>query len=234
MNRTDRLHAISSALRTAGSRGRTAQWLADRFEVSTRTIKRDIAALGEIGVPISSQDGRGGGYQLMRNAALPPVSFTAAEATAVAIALAADPQVPFAADGAAALQKVVGAMDRSQRARARSIAARVWMGSAASRERAPCARQLDEALRRQVVVLIDYADASGRVTRRRRVEPMAFARTKQHWHLLAWCHTRRAGRWFRLDRVKRANLTRRACVERELQGVFGPPPEYALPVSLQG
>ncbi len=232
MNRTDRLHAITNALHTAGRFGRTAPWLADRFEVSTRTIKRDMAALMEIGVPIVSQDGRGGGYQLMQHAALPPITFTAGEASAVAIALAAEPQMPFAVDGAAGLQKLLGTMNGVQRDQAEQMARRVWMRRSPDHKRSESARILDEALRMQVIVLIDYEDARGRVTTRRPIEPMAFVRTKLHWHVLAWCHKREGGRWFRLDRVRKARPTRTPCLPRHLTETFGEPPEYALPVVL--
>src|SRR5689334_15337148 len=101
MNRTDRLYAINEALRAAGTRGRTAEWLAKRFEVSTRTIKRDVSALQATGAAILSQDGRGGGYQLARDAALPPIAFSGGEAAAIAVALGAEPDLPFALDGRA-------------------------------------------------------------------------------------------------------------------------------------
>lgn len=232
MNRTDRLYAITSALRAAGNRGRNAAWLAERFEVSTRTIKRDVAALLEAGVPIHAQDGRGGGYQLAQNAALPPIAFTAGEATAVAIALAADPQRPFTADGAAVLQKLLTAMTPTQRDEASDIASRVWMVKPSDPRRSKPARTIDEALRGHVVVSIDYEDGSGRRTERRAVEPMAIVRTKEHWHLLGWCRTRDAGRWFRLDRVRRARLTKEPCPARDLAEVFGDPPSYAMPIAL--
>ena len=64
MNRTERLYAIAEALRAAGDDGRTSAWLAERFEVSTRTIKRDVTALQEAGRPIAGFGGRGGGYRI--------------------------------------------------------------------------------------------------------------------------------------------------------------------------
>ena len=59
MNRTDRLYALTEELRRTGPRGRTSAALADRFEVATRTVKRDVLALQEAGVPIWATAGPG-------------------------------------------------------------------------------------------------------------------------------------------------------------------------------
>lgn len=230
MNRTDRLYAIVEALRRAGRLGRSSSWLAERFEVSSRTIKRDIAALCDAGVPIWSVEGRGGGYGLAEHATLPPLTFTEAEATAVALALAADPQMPFAVDGRAALGKILGAMSPAQRRVAHRLAGRLWMRSGPA-ERPPTARLIDEALRRQVVLELGFIDKRGQRTTRA-VEPMALARTHGGWSLLAWCRLRAAGRWFRLDRIERVHLTRHPITERDLGETFGPPPDDAHPLTL--
>ena len=87
MNRLDRLYALVEELRAAGSLGRSAPRLAERFEVSVRTIERDILALQEAGVPVSAQLGRRGGYVLDRSMTLPPLNFTPAEAVAMAVGL---------------------------------------------------------------------------------------------------------------------------------------------------
>ena len=78
MNRTDRLYAIAEELRSAGAGGRTSAWLARRFEVSGRTVKRDVASLQQAGVPIWAEAGPGGGYVLDARATLPPLGMTAA------------------------------------------------------------------------------------------------------------------------------------------------------------
>lgn len=232
MNRTERLYAIVEELRIAGPNGRTAAWLAERFEVSTRTIKRDVRALESADVPVWSVDGRGGGYRLQRSAALPPLAFTAGEATAVAVALAAEPDLPFGPDGRTALAKVLGAMDDTQRSRTEELASRIWMRMPPNRARSPAARVVDEALRASVVVNLDYRDADGKVTLSRPVEPLAFARTEGHWYLLGWCHHADAGRWFRLDRIRDARLTRQLFAPRDLHVTFGTPPPDAHPVQM--
>src|SRR5919106_1665866 len=104
MNRTDRLYAVVEELRAAGQRGHTARQLADRFEVSVRTIERDLSALGQAGVPLATRQGRTGGYTLDRSMSLPPLNFTAREAAAIAVALSGSEHVLFARDARSALQ----------------------------------------------------------------------------------------------------------------------------------
>ncbi|MEO0604447.1 MAG: HTH domain-containing protein [Myxococcota bacterium] len=183
MNRTERLYAIVNELQLAAPRGRTAAWLAKRFEVSTRTIKRDMRALHEARVGLVADEGRGGGYSLDRTARLPPIGFTAAEATALAVAIGAAPDLPYRADGQSAMAKILAAMTREQRRTARDVAGRLWVREGQPRSR--WARVVDEGLRRRVVMHIDYIDERGRTTLDRPVEPMALVRTKHHWHLLA-------------------------------------------------
>src|SRR4051812_12000104 len=75
VNRTDRLYAIVEDLRAIAPRPRTARNLATRYEVSVRTIERDISALQQAGVPIYATTGRRGGYSLDPAMTLPPLNF---------------------------------------------------------------------------------------------------------------------------------------------------------------
>ena len=79
MRKKSRLFAIAEALR-ARRTGVTAQELAQRFNVTLRTIYRDLEAFQDAGMPIRADRGRGGGYALDKNYQLPPVNFTAREA----------------------------------------------------------------------------------------------------------------------------------------------------------
>ena len=74
VKRTERLHALSEMLRRNGTRGCTAERLAREFDVSVRTVKRDLAALEISGAPLWSRPGPGGGYGMAVGASLPPVS----------------------------------------------------------------------------------------------------------------------------------------------------------------
>ena len=112
MRRTERLFALAEALRARRS-GITAEQLASRFGVTMRTIYRDLDALRAASLPLHADRGRGGGYALDRAYALPPVNFSAREATLL-LALgrwATDMRVlPFTTTLSSALDKVRGAL----------------------------------------------------------------------------------------------------------------------------
>ncbi|MGY1708087.1 helix-turn-helix transcriptional regulator [Geodermatophilus sp. SYSU D00758] len=227
MNRTDRLHALTEELRRAGPRGRTAQRLADLLEVSPRTVKRDVAALQQGGVPIWATAGPGGGYVLDAVATLPPVNLTPAQAIAVAVALAGATDAPFAADGRAALEKVLDALGPSARAEVERLGGRVWVRGGPAR-RPDTAAVLEEAVARRRVVAISYRDRHGTASRRR-VEPHLLAGTGGRWYLVGWCRERDAPRWFRWERIERADLTSETAPQRD-PAVYGTPPPDAHPV----
>ena len=105
VNRTDRLYAVVEELRAVAPRPRSARQLASNYEVSTRTIERDVLALQGAGVPIYAQAGRRGGYVIDKSLTLPQVNFTAAEMVAVAVSLAGAEGTPFAFAARSALRR---------------------------------------------------------------------------------------------------------------------------------
>ncbi|MCC6625342.1 MAG: HTH domain-containing protein [Deltaproteobacteria bacterium] len=115
MKRSSRLFALAETLR-ARKTGVTAEDLAERFGVSVRTIYRDLDALGDAGLPLLAERGRGGGYALERGYSLPPVNFTPREA-AVLVALGRWAEelrvLPFVETLRGALDKVRGALSAS-------------------------------------------------------------------------------------------------------------------------
>jgi predicted DNA-binding transcriptional regulator YafY len=215
VNRTDRLYAMVEELRAIAPRPRTARQLADRFEVSVRTIERDVLALQESGVPIWSQPGPGGGYALDPSMTLPPVNFTQVEAAAMAIALGGVGAMPFASAARSALHKIVHAMSAPAADGARSLAERVAFLPRVEELTSLDAR-LEQAVLEREVIVIDYADKAGEATRRA-VEPVGFIATDQHWYLVAWCRLRRDGRAFRTDRIRSIEGTGEIAAERPFE-----------------
>jgi predicted DNA-binding transcriptional regulator YafY len=130
MNRTDRLYALVEELRAVAPRPRSARQLAEHYEVSTRTIERDILALQESGVPIYAETGRRGGYAIDKTLTLPPLNFTAAEMVAIAVSLAREENTPFAAANRSALRKILATASVAQTAEAAELMDRVRLISA--------------------------------------------------------------------------------------------------------
>ena len=228
MNRTDRLHALTEELRRTGPRGLTALRIAERLEVSTRTVKRDVAALQQAGLPVWAQAGPGGGYVIDAAATLPPINLTLAQAVAVAAALAAHLDAPYAADGRAALEKLLDVMDPSARQRAEQLAKRVWVRTPPRRSPPGVTRAVEEGLARHCVLTLTYRDRQGTPSQRR-VEPHLIAHINGSWYLGGWCHNRQAPRWFRWDRIDSAALTTEVAPTRH-PTLFGTPPPDAHPV----
>ncbi len=224
MKRAERLHALSESLRRAGNRGRSAERLADEFGVSTRTIKRDLAALERAGTPLWSRPGPGGGYGLAPGASLPPVRLSPAQATALMAAVAASPDAPYADLAAASVRTIVDVLDPRTRQRAERLAGRVWVNPPATSART-VRSALEQAMADQQVVRIDYTAKSGAATSRD-VEPMLFASTGNQWYMIAWCRLRDAVRWFSMESIHKATVTRIACTGHDIAEI-GEPPEAA-------
>jgi predicted DNA-binding transcriptional regulator YafY len=215
MNRTDRLYALVEELRASAPRARSAQRLAERFEVGVRTIQRDILALQEAGVPIWATPGPGGGYTVDPGHTLPPLNFTASEAAAIALAMARSGPMPF--DGAArtALHKVVAAMSATGRSGAAELLARIHLLHARSEpSTGPVVRAVEQALVDRRVLCLDYRDKHGQPTLARRVEPLGLVGAERDWYLVGWCRLRDAVRVFRLDRITTVELTGERSPER--------------------
>lgn len=204
MNRIDRLYALVEELRAAGPRGRTARQLASHFEVSVRTIERDLSALGQAGVPLATKRGRTGGYVIDRSMSLPPLNFTPREAAAVAIALSRSEHVLFARDARSALQKIVAAMPERALEEARTAAdkVRLLVQPVPDPDR-EIAETIWRAVRESHLLRIRYVDA-GRVETEREIEPQHIVVGPNGSYLTAWCHLREGDRVFRMDRVTHA------------------------------
>ena len=184
-----------------------ASELARRFEVTTRTIERDLLALQEAGVPIWAQPGPGGGYGLNVEATLPPLNLTPAEAAAIATALTATRAMPFAEAGRSALKKLSGVMASAPKSAASKLVSQIRVVPGPSRGPAQSvAEVIQQALIDSLALELCYRDFQGHETVRV-VEPGGLLGTRSGWYLAAYCRLRQAPRAFRLDRIASATLT---------------------------
>jgi predicted DNA-binding transcriptional regulator YafY len=199
MRPADRLFQIVQLIR--GRRLTTARWLAERLELSERTIYRDIAQLQAQGVPIEGEAGVG--YQMGRGFDLPPLMFTLDEARALASAVQLaqqwlDPEL--AASSEAALSRVLSVLPTDVRERTRSLHLIVPPSGLSESVRSSM-QLLRRASQAQHKVRVAYRDAAESRTERV-LRPLALFYWGTVWTLAAWCETRQSFRNFRLDRME--------------------------------
>lgn len=201
--RADRLVA---ALLVLQAKGRvTAAELARELEVSERTARRDLEGLALAGIPVYSQPGRGGGWELVGGARTDLSGLTADEARAlflIAGPSAATPEVR------AALRKLVRALPATFREHAEAAAGAVVRDPSGWDHASPAAPDHLEALQRAVIeglrVELDYRGRDGRVSSRS-VDPLGLVVKNNIWYLVAG--TAAGQRTFRVSRVRSVGLT---------------------------
>jgi predicted DNA-binding transcriptional regulator YafY len=152
---------------------------------------------------------------------LPPVTLSPEEAAAIAVALAAQPDGPYAEAGRGALEKVLAALEPDPGRRSQLLATSLWVSADAARS-AEIRSVIEEAVSRHRVVALGYRDGQGQASRRE-VEPQLLVRSSDHLFLVAWCRERSALRWFREDRIETAELTGETAPRRDLTGLGAPP-----------
>lgn len=213
MNRTDRLYALVEELRAVSPRPLSARRLATTFEVSSRTIERDLSALQQAGVPIWAEPGRTGGYSIDASHTLAPLGLTVDEALAVTIGLGMLSASPFRVAATSALRKVVAVMDAGTLKETAELASRIHLIDDGSDAEAPS--EFTQALRVGAVLKLTYRDRLGADTVRD-VEPLGYVGKGQDWYLIGWCRLRGGIRAFRGDRVVSATATGELASRRPL------------------
>jgi predicted DNA-binding transcriptional regulator YafY len=199
MRRADRLFQIVQTIR--GRRLTTAAQLAERLEVSERTVYRDVADLQAQGVPIEGEAGVG--YRLGKGFDLPPLMFTTEEAQALVAAVRVaqtwlDPAL--AAASADALSRVMSVLPSAERAAAESLLVIVPnFGLDPGTQRV--LQQLREAAQTKHLAQITYLDAAENRSERT-VRPLGVFYWGAVWTLGAWCESRDDFRSFRVDRIE--------------------------------
>ncbi|MGA2211043.1 MAG: YafY family protein [Acidimicrobiales bacterium] len=186
----------------------TSMELADRLEVSDRTVRRDIDHLRELGYPVEATPGPAGGYQLGRGARIPPLLLDEDETVAVALGLHAgvDGSVIGLEDATlSALAKLERFLPAHLSTHVRDLydaTLTLWGRDADPVDRALLV-VLARGCRATEAIRLDYRDRSGSATNRI-VEPYRLVRTGRRWYLVAHDTGRAAWRTFRVDRIEAA------------------------------
>lgn len=202
MNRIDRLTGMILLLQS--HRVITAEQIAAHFEMSVRTVYRDLAALGEAGVPLLAEAGVG--YSLMRGYHVPPVMFTEHEAAALFMSGEVTEQVAddsLRASLRSALLKVRAVLPKERQDGLSRLkqGMGVWMGSGAREAGGQSVMPLQQAVIQRRCVRLAYNKGGKGEMSDRVVEPLGMMFYSRAWHLIAYCRLRGAFRDFRLDRM---------------------------------
>ena len=179
--------------------------IAARLEVDGRTVRRYIAALEEMGIPVVADRGRAGGYALVAGFKLPPMMFSEDEALALSVGLLAarsmglDSAAPAIAGARAKLERTMPAALR-QRVRAVGDTVQLGLRRATAAAGQAALAQLSVAARGGRRVRLGYVDAAGKASERE-VATYGLAFHDGCWYAVGWCHLRGGVRSFRLDRI---------------------------------
>lgn len=206
MNRIDRLLGILILLQSR--KYVSAEKIAGHYQISTRTVYRDIRSLTEQGIPLSFEPNKG--YFIMQGFFLAPVSFTNAEANAL---LLMERLVSGFADQSiqtqytSALNKVKSVLKGSQLNTLEHLDEQIKI------QLPPCVSNefehlsvLQQAISIRHILNIGYTDLKQQVSTRE-IEPIGLIFYAFGWHLIAWCHKRDAYRDFKISRITHINNT---------------------------
>ncbi len=209
--------------------------LAAHFEISARTVYRDMSALGEAGVPIVGEAGVG--YTLVKGYHLPPVMLTVDEASALFVGAELVKQFTDASLGApmsSALDKLRAVLPRDRQDHVERLARQTLvMGRSRDNHSNPAGQpwllQVQRGVVKRQVLHLSYRGKERNEATMREVEPLGVVYYGGAWYLMAWCRLRKDYRQFRIDRIRdlvvgteqfahRPDFSLREFMERESKG----------------
>lgn len=207
MNRFDRITSILIQLQS--KKVVTAQEIADRFEISLRTVYRDIRSLEEAGIPLIGEVGKG--YSLVDGYKLPPVMFTREEALAFVTSSALIQKInddKLRQNFDSALFKIKSVLKGPEKDLVEYLEKNVQL---VSHKFSPPSKPIPleiilSAIASKMMVEFTYFANSNQSESTRKVEPIGVFQTGNNWRLIAFCHLRQDYRDFRLDRITAASL----------------------------
>ena len=217
MKRIDRLTAMILMLQS--HRVITAEQISEHFGISVRTVYRDIAALGEAGVPIIAEAGVG--YALMRGYHMPPVMFSGDEAAALLMSSELAERFGDASlkkSLRAAMLKVRAVLPGEKQDYLSKLSESISIEGGKSvrdSEEESSLMPIQEAVVRQQCLSIEYNTAGRGEISCRIIEPLGVVFYGHRWHAIAWCRLRKDIRDFRLDRMQKWEVLPESFAKRD-------------------
>ncbi|WP_427180272.1 helix-turn-helix transcriptional regulator [Paenibacillus sp. TC-CSREp1] len=179
----------------------TVQELADECGVSRRTMIRDLAELSELGIPLYSEVGANGGYRVLREKVLPPISFTEHEAMALFFAcqsLQNYKSLPFNNEVQGALRKFFHYLSSDLKRKIEHMQQRLTFWIPPHQLDVPYLKEILEAALEQRIIEIRYEAGTAQ---KRRIQPLGLYTMNGLWYCQAYCFSAADYRVFRVDRI---------------------------------
>lgn len=171
----------------------TAKYLADKFQVSTRTIYRDVDVLTLAGIPIYTNKGTGGGIGLLENFTMSKAYLNKEEKNEMLLALEALKKT--SAEDYDVLYKMRSIFQEEESFIEIDMSS--WTESSRGVEQF---RLLKTAISRSQAIKFDYYDVDGNYSKRK-IYPLKLVFKKNHWYVLSYCHMRQQNRYFKIMRM---------------------------------
>lgn len=209
MNRIDRLFGILTLLQS--KKYVTGEKIAEKFNISVRSVYRDIKALNEQGIPVSFEPHRG--YFIVNGFFLQPVSFSTEEANALLLMesiVSAFSDRSIQKHYSSALTKIRSVLRSSQKDSVEKLADNIKLQvPECFAQNFDWLTRIQTAISSQKVLEIGYANKQEEVSTRK-LEPIGLIFYALSWHLIGWCHSRKDYRDFRVSRILRLENTEEA------------------------
>ena len=213
MNRIDRLTAIIVQLQS--KQFIKAEDIAERFEISMRTVYRDLKALEEAGIPIGVETGRG--YFLVEGYHLPPVMFTHDEANAFIVAeklLEKSTDPSLLRQYQSALTKIRAVLKHEEKKLAENLESRISVSAFPNTQSSGGFMvEILQAISKKVKLSISYHASSTDEMTKRIVEPIGIIYYGLDWHLIGFCNLRNDYRDFKITRIQQLSITQESFPE---------------------
>lgn len=225
MNRIDRLFGMLTVLQS--KKYVTAEHLSEQFDISIRTVYRDVKALGESGIPVSFEPHKG--YYVVQGYFLAPVAFTTEEANALLLSeslVAGFTDRSTQTHFGTALTKVKSVLKATQKEKIDQLSDSIKL-------QVPCRvipdfdclSTIQEAITSSLQLELCYTNFKEESSTRR-IEPIGLVFYAFNWHVIGWCHMRQDYRDFKISRIVDIRQTGKP-FEKEKHIALG---EYRLPV----